>query len=150
MLKRFDIKLATLFIFLLVVALLNGYFFNWLNESFYHSESDENGLSDFSKPSKFMLIVVIVPFVETYVFQYLPNIILQKMNIRNNFVLIVMPSLLFGCAHFYSWIYAAMAFFGGICINILYVYAKTRTNYYFLIVTGFHALYNLYGFFFVV
>jgi hypothetical protein len=150
MLKRFDIKLSTLFIFLFMVALLNGYLFIWLNETFFHYENQENGLSGFSKTWKFILIVVVAPFMETYVFQYLPNVILRKMNIRNNMFLIIIPSLLFGCAHFYSWIYVMMAFLGGIFINLLYVYAKSTSNHYFLVVTGFHALYNLYGFVFVV
>lgn len=148
--KSFDSKLATLFISLFVVALLNGYFFSWLNDSFFHSETSDIEMAGFSNSGKFTMIVIIAPFMETYVFQYLPNVILQKMKITNNIFLIILPSLLFGCAHFYSWIYAAMAFFGGIYINLLYVYAKARSNHYFLVVTGFHALYNLYGFLFVV
>lgn len=143
-------NIYVVFISLYVLAILNGYFFNWLSASLISETTYETGLSGFSEPIKFLLLIIITPFVETYLFQHVPNSVLRKLNVRNNFFLIIIPSVLFGCVHFYFWTYVLMAFVGGVLINVLYVYAKGKSIYYFLIVTTFHSLYNLYGYVFVL
>lgn len=143
--KSPEISISTLFAILYGLAILNGYFFNWINDAFFQYKFEYEDISR-SSTFKFALIVVIAPFLETYLFQELPNIFLNKLRVKNRIILILLPSLIFGFSHFYFWVYAVMAFFGGILINALYIYSKERSKYYFFIVSGFHSLYNLYGY----
>ncbi|MBT1705313.1 CPBP family glutamic-type intramembrane protease [Chryseosolibacter indicus] len=142
--------LYLLFIILLVLAVLTGYLFNWINDTFFHYSSGNNDLDSFSEPIKFLLIVVIAPLVETLFFQHLPYQVLTKLKIRNKLLLILTLSLIFGLFHLYFWLYAIMAFCGGILMNTLYIFSRHYSKYYFLIVVAYHSLYNLYGYLFVV
>ena len=144
-----DFSIHFLFGSLFIIAILNGYFFNWINNSFFHFKSNGNELKEFNAIERFAIIVIITPIVETYLFQYLPNIVMTKFKISNKVLLILIPSIIFGCIHYYFWLYAAMAFIGGILINLLYVNIKIKSRYYFLIVSLFHSLYNMYGFLFI-
>jgi uncharacterized protein len=138
-----------IFVLLFMLAILNGYFFKWLNDSLFQFSRHENGLANFSKPVRFILIVLISPFFETYLFQHIPNISLRKLTVKSDLLLVLIPSILFGCVHFYFWLYALMAFFGGLLLNTLYIYSKARSKHFFLIVAIFHSFYNLYGYLFV-
>lgn len=139
-------KITATFLVCLLIAIINGHLFIYLNNSFFHLHSTDNDLSKFSVISKFALTIILAPLIETFLFQYLPNIILVKLKITNRAWLIVLPAILFGCMHFYFWLYAVAAFFGGLILNFLYIYCKERSKYYFLIVVLFHSLYNLYGY----
>jgi hypothetical protein len=148
--KKEHKKIALFFIISLIVAILNGYLFDWINNSFFNYTSNQDGLSDYSPLAKFMMIVFIAPVVETALFQYLPNLVLIKLNVRSRFLLVLCPALLFGCLHYYFWLYAVMAFIAGLILNTLYLYFKDNSRYYFWMICLFHALYNLYGYLFVV
>lgn len=142
-------SLIIYFILFYISAILNGLFFNYLNNEFFHYSNNSNDLSDFSSFTKFCLIVIISPIVETFLFQYLPNVFLTKLNLINTKALIIIPSLLFAAFHFYFWLYACMALVGGLLINSLYVITKGKTKYYILIIIAYHSLYNLFGYLFI-
>ncbi len=139
-----------LFVTLLSIAIINGYFFNYVNNTYFHYKSNENGLAGLNETIKFLAIVFISPIIETFVVQYLPHIILRKLGVEKRILLILIPSIIFGIFHFYFWLYALAAFVGGIIINLIYLNFQSKTKYYLFIVILFHLLYNLYGYLFVV
>ncbi|SHM74305.1 hypothetical protein [Flavobacterium saccharophilum] len=76
--------LVCMFSIILFLALLNGYFFNWINDIFFnYNNNSENGLKDFSIIEKFIIIIIVGPIIETLIFQYLPNEALEKLKIIN-------------------------------------------------------------------
>jgi uncharacterized protein len=137
------------FVFLFALAILNGYSFNFLNSVFNNSEFQSNQLSSFSPIYQFFILIVFGPLFETFVFQYLPNVCLHKMKISDPLALVILPSLLFGLAHYYSLMYIAMTFFAGLILNSVYIYYEQKSANHFLITALFHSLYNLYGYAFI-
>lgn len=141
--------LVQIFACCLFLTILNGYFFNWLNNNFFDfTNTTENGLKDFSNNEKFVLIVIIGPLVETALFQYLPIKILEKIGVKNNWIKIIASSILFALLHFYNPIYIAMTFISGFLLNKFYLESRTKSNFYFVLTALLHSMYNLYGYFF--
>lgn len=134
----------------LALTILNGYFFDFINNKFFQFTSDENGLSGFSITSKFIIIVLITPLIETLVFQFIPIEFLKRKKWCKPPFLIIVPSLIFSMAHYYHFIYVIMAFVGGIILNYYYIETQKISKYPFLLTSLLHSLYNLYGFLFVV
>lgn len=138
------------FIFYLFLTILNGYIFNWINDTYFnYTNKSENGLKDFTKIEKFSIIVIFAPVIETLIFQYIPNKILEKLKIKKKALNIVIPSLLFSLVHYYSPIYIVMTFISGVLLNKFYIECKTKTNIYILLTILLHSMYNLYGYLFV-
>ncbi|MCV9932284.1 CPBP family intramembrane metalloprotease [Flavobacterium sp. LS1R47] len=143
-------KLITFFSYL-IVAILNGYLFNWINDTYFnYSNESENGLKNFSGLGKFVIVVILAPILETLIFQFTPNEILEKLKVRSYFLKITIPSLLFSLAHFYHPIYIVMSFIAGIILNKYYIDTKNETRLFFILTVLLHSAYNLYGYLFVV
>lgn len=138
-----------IFILCLSAAIFNGYFFNFINQKSYQYSSNENGLSEFTKNEKFIIIIIIAPIVETILFSLIPNLTLTKIKIRNNFILVIVPSILFSICHLYNLVYALMALFAGVIINWYYIFSKNSGKSAFWLVVLLHTFYNLYGYVFV-
>ena len=134
-------------ILLFCLSTINGYFFNFLNDKYFHLTTHVFGQTP--KMELLFISVVAAPIAETYLLQYLPNLILTKLRVKNTFLLIVLPSILFAFGHTYFWLYVFMTFFSGLILNYLFLYLKGKTPYYILITMLFHAMYNLFGFLFV-
>jgi len=145
-----EFKIFKVTIICLGFAILNGYVFNYINNTYFNFSSNTKGLQEFTKSVEFGIVVLIAPFVETFLFQSIPNKLLIKFNVTKLFILVAIPSLVFSLGHIYHPVYMVMAFFGGLIINYYYIYCKKRVHYYFLSTVLFHALYNLYGFLFVM
>lgn len=150
-----DIIMKKLFIFFLisfVLAVLNGYFFNYINDTYLHFEVNYNKSQNISKNELNFIAIFIAPFIETFIFQHLPYLILSKwIRLNNKAFCIIIMSIIFASMHYYNWLYIVMTFFGGIILNNLYIYYyKHITNYSFIITVLFHALFNLYGFLFIM
>ncbi|MBS7254028.1 CPBP family intramembrane glutamic endopeptidase [Flavobacterium branchiicola] len=142
--------LIQLFLFCLFLAIINGYFFNWINDNYVHYvNTTENGLKDFSYWEKFSIAVIIGPICETGILQYTPNKILEKLKVKSEVLKILLPSVLFGLCHFYSLIYVVMTFFSALVLNAFYIKSKSRSSWYFILTALLHSLYNLYGYLFV-
>jgi membrane protease YdiL (CAAX protease family) len=141
-----------LFFVLLTIAILNGHFFNELNNNIFHFKTPkDNGLSDIHVLMKFAIIVILAPFFETFFFNYLPIYILKRITpIKNKkYLLVLLPSILFACFHFYNPLYPFMALFGGLIMNYYFLKLDDKTNKAFWSVAILHASYNLYGYLFV-
>lgn len=137
------------FLYCLLLSVVNGYFFNYLNTKYFNYSSNENGLSEFSNPVKFFIIVVITPIIETLIFNLFPNQVLKKFGIKNNFLLVIIPSIIFSMFHLYHPIYGLMALIGGIIMNWYFLYSHSKTKIAFTLVALLHSSYNLYGYLFV-
>ncbi len=96
------------------------------------------------------MIVVLAPIIETVIFQYIPNEILEGSNLESYFLKIIIPSLLFSLAHIYHPIYMLMTFIAGIMLNKFYIDTKRQTRLFFILTILLHAMYNLYGYLFIM
>ena len=92
---------------------------------------------------------MIAPIVETILFSLIPNLTLTKIRVRNNFILIIVPSVFFSVCHLYNLLYAVIALFGGLIINWYYINCKNSGKSAFWLVVLLHTFYNLYGYVFI-
>lgn len=145
-------KLIIFFIISFLFAILNGYFFNYINDSYLHFDVDQNKNPNISKNELNFIAIFAAPFIETLVFQYIPYVVLTKcIRLKNELLCIIVMSIIFSSMHYYNWLYIVMTFFGGLILNNLYVYYyKHSRKYSFILTAIFHVLFNLYGFLFVM
>ncbi|WP_416336214.1 type II CAAX prenyl endopeptidase Rce1 family protein [Chryseobacterium flavum] len=145
-------KLIIFFLISFALALLNGYFFNYINDTYLHFDVNYNKYQNISKNELNFISVFIAPFLETFIFQYLPYLILTKwIKISNTVFCIIIMSIIFSSVHYYNWLYIIMTFFGGIILNNLYIYySKHSCKYSFILTVLFHSLFNLYGLLFIM
>lgn len=145
-------KLLVFFIISFALALLNGYFFNFLNDTYFHFDVNQNRNKNISKEELNFIAIFIAPFLETFLFQHLPYLVLSKwMRIRNRVLCIIIMSIIFASMHYYNGLYIVMTFFGGIILNNLYIYYFRHAHAYsFMLTVFFHGLFNLYGFLFIM
>ncbi|WP_422897660.1 type II CAAX prenyl endopeptidase Rce1 family protein [Polaribacter staleyi] len=118
--------------------LLSSYF-NILNSSL-NSENTELIVL-------FISVVLVAPFFETLVSNYIFLTILSKFT-KNFMFLIVISSIFFALFHYYSIIYMIYAFFSGLILNYYFLTIKQKKSNYsaILMTTLLHSLYNLTGF----
>lgn len=134
-----------LFFFCYLLSLINSYFFVFLNNTIIHTNIS-NPID--SKPfiEQFFIAVIIAPPIETWLAQVLPNRLLTKLKISNKFILIIIPSILFGLGHIgYSLLYGIVMLNGGIILNYFYLESKLKTKNAFLLTALLHSVYNLTG-----
>jgi membrane protease YdiL (CAAX protease family) len=137
------------FILFLFLAIVNGYIFQFLNNDIFHLKNKTP--DDFSQIERIIIIIIIAPILETLIFQHILYLILKKIKIKNDTVCIIIMSLIFSQVHWYNWLYVIMAFFGGLILNSFYATINKRTpKYSYILTVLFHALFNLYGFLFVM
>ena len=130
-----------------ILALANGYFFNWLNDYLQYPVGQQD-IVKMSKTNKVLLLIVIGPVLETVLFQYLPISIAQRFT-KKKWVIIFSSSVVFGLGHLYNPVYFTMAFFGGVICSYLFIYSEERKKSGILFCIVFHSLYNLYGLLFI-
>ncbi len=142
-------KNILVFLSCLVATIVNGYIFNYINDTYFQYSSNDNGLEKFSETARFFLIVIFAPLLETAILNLFPNWVLRSLKVSNKFLLIIVPSIIFALFHIYHPLYVAMTFIGGLILNWYYIYCQKNTSYTFLLVSLLHATYNLYGYIFV-
>ena len=92
--------------------------------------------------------VLLMPFIETFIFQYLP-IELLKLFIKNKqLIIVIISGGLFGFAHYFNnrdYLFSIAAFFAGIIFASIYLYSKERKDisFPFLLVFCVHSVINL-------
>ncbi len=144
-----DKKIFKIFFFSLLYAILNGYFFNFINDNFIHFENKK--YDDFSKNEMFFISVVFAPVMETIFCQLLLYKFLRVIKIKNDNLNIFIMSFIFSQLHWFHWNYVVMVFFSSLALNYLYVKVFKLKNELiaFILTVLLHSLYNLYGFLFV-
>jgi len=131
------------------LSLVNGYIFQFLSNNIFHIKN--NKIDDFSQIEKIIVIMIIAPILETLIFQHILYILLKKIKIKNDIICIIIMSLIFSQVHWYNWLYVIMTFIGGLILNSFYIKINNNTpKYSYAITVLFHALFNLYGFLFVM
>jgi hypothetical protein len=146
---RTDFHPRILFVISLVVFIANGYLFMFIRERYFPELSGDAFKETDSKYYIFILACVVGPFVETFLFQVVPNRFLMWIGVQNEMLLVIVPSILFGLFHTYDVLYVVSAALGGVILNYLYLSYKKRIRYAFYYVFLLHSLYNLYGFLFI-
>lgn len=88
---------------------------------------------------EFFTVIIIAPFLETFLFQYLPFKLTQKW--MHPILSILFCGLIFGIPHIYNWFYMLSAVVIGLLLGSAY-YLRINTGRAFLIVTIIHLLNN--------
>jgi hypothetical protein len=93
---------------------------------------------------KVLILVMLAPVFETYIFQKLfleGAVMLTKEKIISS----IMVAILFGLAHWYSIPYIIKAFFAGLLYNLLYLKIRDRQQNAFWYVAITHMSFNLFA-----
>jgi membrane protease YdiL (CAAX protease family) len=96
-----------------------------------------------SKAEELFMLALVTPIGETFLFQYLPFYFLKEK--WPDVYIILLSALLFGCGHFYNWIYLLNALMAGILYGCVYA-SKARVGKGFLYTVLFHILYNCFAY----
>lgn len=91
----------------------------------------------------FIIIVIIAPLIETFIFQYLIiEFLFRFKKIKINIIILV-SALAFGSAHYYDLIYVLVTCVGGFIYASYYLYLKIKgIKFPFLYICSLHALWN--------
>ncbi|MGB9680411.1 MAG: type II CAAX prenyl endopeptidase Rce1 family protein [Minisyncoccia bacterium] len=100
---------------------------------------------DVSPILMFILVVIVGPIIETYLFQVVLIYFLKKVNYLNNkkALLVIAASIIFGILHNYSSDYIIFGFLFGVILNYAYLIYKNKTLSSFIIVLSIHIIYNI-------
>lgn len=91
-----------------------------------------------------ILICILMPIVETYIFQYLVYELLEKRLKHRIVCLSLISGVLFGSLHYNSISYIIAACCAGFCFQLWYILLVRRYSYTaaYLSIAGIHALHN--------
>lgn len=87
---------------------------------------------------------LIIPFIETFIFQYLAiGIIRSIKKIKdNNCLIIIISAIAFSLSHYYNVLYIFYSFIMGIFLAYTYILYEKKNYHPFLMVMAIHALRN--------
>ena len=139
------ILIKSFFLTSLIVILLNiiiSFIFDKIT-TIYDLEFKSDSLTFESKKEEFILVVVIAPILETFLFQYLPYLYLKK---YNTIYTIILSSILFGLSHSYSIIYIIYGLTVGMLFISAFFYSIKKYLQPFWLVAFCHFIYNLFAF----
>jgi hypothetical protein len=131
-------RFARTFLLCFAASISNGYLFSYIQETFFPG-LEGNPIENLSLPEQLFLACLVAPLLETLIFQHWAINILNKIGVRNYYLQLVIPAILFGLGHQYNPLYVVAMFVAGIIMNYLFLYW----------VALLHCLYNLYGTLFV-
>lgn len=142
-------KIAQIFFVLLLIKIINGYLFTYINNRFFKLEN--GAFENLSEGELLFVAVVAAPIIETLFFQYGLYKVLNYLKVKNTLVLIGVMSLVFSQAHGYHWLYMLATFFSGLTLNYLYISTlRYKSEILAVLLTmAMHSLYNLFGVLFV-
>jgi hypothetical protein len=100
---------------------------------------------DVSPILMFILVGIVGPIIETYLFQVVLIYFLKKVNYLNNnkALLVIVASIIFGVLHNYSYDYIIFGFLFGMILNYSYLIYKNKTLSSFIIALTIHIIYNI-------
>jgi membrane protease YdiL (CAAX protease family) len=119
-LSSIDIKFISFKILLIVgIGLILTYLLNTIGLGSYLEEGvDEEELHIIVL---FILGVILIPIVETFLYQHLFIKLLRSMGIKNNIPIFILCGILFSVMHFYNYVYALTKFPAGYILGYSYV-----------------------------
>jgi hypothetical protein len=91
---------------------------------------------------KFLFGVLVGPFFETFIFQFLIEKIFNSI-FKNIVYLTLLSAILFGLSHNYDWFYLLYSFIIGFYLTYLYLLLLRSKRKAFLIILLIHSFYNL-------
>jgi len=96
---------------------------------------------------KLIIVALITPLIETFVFQFLVIYLLLRFTRFPLWAVICISALIFGLAHTYSVYYMLYAFVGGVIYAVAFAACKQKKGYFFAfwIVVLIHGLFNAIG-----
>lgn len=142
------------FVFSIVTVLLSSFIvlpFGIFSDIFFPEwflqveEITENKISEHPTFfSSFLVLCIIVPILETFLFQHI-TINLIELIIKNKYVLVIVSALLFGVSHYFNLIYFIIITSVGFIYAIAYIIGKKHRSktFAFWSVTFAHAIHNL-------
>jgi hypothetical protein len=141
---QFSTKLSKLIAFYFL-SITNVVIFGIIGDIF----NVESGFNDFAQGivEKFFIYVIIVPIIETFIFNFLIQFLLSKF-IKSYYIVILLASVFFGLSHGYGQLYMICTFFGGLIMNTFYYLIAVQHNTInaFLFTYLLHAMHNFTGF----
>jgi hypothetical protein len=145
-----NVRPTNLFIYALGILIVNGYLFHYMEQIFFPNYVHTGPFTqNESRLFIFVVSCVIAPLLETYLFQVLPYTLLNKVGVRNNYLLLFLSPIVFGLYHNYNPLYQVGTFVSGLILNYSYIFYKLNFKHAFFIIALLHSAYNLYGFLFV-
>ena len=150
---RFVLESCSLAIVLkILVGIVAGGLFFLITGKFDTGELPPPGYKEISNPVVlFFLLCIIAPVLETIFLQWIPIKLLQRVNIRDAFVVLV-DATVFSMLHIsYGFFYMITSLPVGIVFAWGFIrYAEKSTFNAFLMTSSIHALYNFSAFLFLI
>ena len=126
-----------------LILLSNFIFISFQYFFINNRESNLNGNSSNIPAYQILLIIVIAPLLETAIFQ--SSIIkLSRVFIKNNLIVIVISSFLFGLSHYYNLSYVFRTILIGFFLSLFYTIMHKKRSSAFLRTVLLHSCWNLF------
>jgi len=92
----------------------------------------------------FLSTIIVSPIIETFINQYLPYFLLNKIKYfrEHNYLILLSSALLFGLIHFYSLFYIFYAFIIGLVLMYSYMIRIKTDNMTFYLIAISHSFLN--------
>ncbi|MCY4781215.1 CPBP family glutamic-type intramembrane protease [Sphingobacterium sp. UT-1RO-CII-1] len=138
--------LGAFVLFFSIKILVTG-FLSFLVSNYIGQEYLANPVQDNPTYATFFLVVILFPFIETLIFQYLVFYIGRKLNIKD-YLTILLSTLFFALAHHYNVVYVVVTFFSGFIYAYAFFFLSKKANdlIAFLFISFLHILNNLLAF----
>ena len=136
-----EIKRWKFILFAVIFNLTMSFFFSFIAHFIFNKDILNDFKNDFGATlkDKTLWIIIIIPFIETLLYQYAIIEILNKK--FNTLISCIISALLFGLSHTYNIFYFLFAFISGFLFaTIYYVGSITRRGIFYTFLT--HSIYN--------
>ncbi len=109
----------------------------------YDPSKSDTYIDDLSIVKKILLIVILAPLIETFLFQYLLiRPFLKKKSKKIMMLGIFISALVFGLMHYFNIYYIVTMFVIGLIFGIFFVLGQTKFNRGFIVVFSIHSFMN--------
>ncbi len=142
------ISLKKFILFSILINLLIAFCISFIMSFLEEGVFDIDFLKNKSLAFIFILTVIIVPIIETFLFQFLIiEICIRFLKKKKEIIAILTSALIFSICHYYNFLYIISIFFLGIVFSSFYILAKKRSDINpFIFLTLIHAINNLLAF----
>lgn len=143
--KRYGL-LGTFVLFFSIKIVVTG-FLSFLVSNYIGQEYLASPVQDDPIYVTFFLVVILFPFIETLIFQYLVFYIGRKLNIKDCLI-ILLSTFFFALAHQYNAVYIMVTFFSGFIYAYAFFFISKNSSdlIAFLFISFLHVLNNLIAF----